>query len=173
MTHILWFTGLSGSGKTTIAQELKIYFEKNKKKILILDGDAIRNDKTKNLGFSREDIHTNNKIIAQIANEKKKEYDYIFIPVISPYIEDRKMAKNIIGENFIELFIDCPIEKCIEKDVKGLYQKALTGKINNFIGIAKTNPYEPPLNPDIIINTHQESIEESTKKVIEYLEKKN
>ncbi len=170
MSTVIWFTGLSGSGKSTIAQGLKVCLEKKNNTVLILDGDTIRSEKTKNLGFSREDIRTNNKIIAQIAVEKKKEYDYILVPVISPYREDREMARNIIGKNFIELFINCPIETCIEKDVKGLYKKALNGEIKDFIGIAETNPYESPIFPEITINTNTENVTKSIEKIIFFLD---
>ena len=169
ISTVIWFTGLSGSGKSTIALELKKNLEEKKKSVLILDGDTIRSKLTKHLGFSREEIRENNRLIANLAKEMQPSYDYILIPVISPYREDREMARNIIGNKFIELFVNCPIEKCIEKDVKGLYEKALKGEIINFIGIAETNPYEPPNFPEIEVNTIEQNIEETTQQIIYFL----
>ncbi len=167
---VIWFTGLSGSGKSALALELKKYLEQKSKTVAILDGDIIRSKLTKHLRFSREDIKENNKQIATVANEMKKEYQFILIPVIAPYREDREINRKIIGKEYIEIFVNCPIQKCIERDVKGLYQKALKGEIENFIGISKNNPYEPPLNPEITINTNTENITKSVEKIIYFLD---
>ena len=169
MPTTLWFTGLSGSGKSTIAQALKEQLESTGKTVEVLDGDIVREKLHHNLSFSREDIRTNNCLIAKLAKESSA--DFVLVPVISPYQEDRSMVRTIIGKNFIEIFVNCPLEKCIEKDVKGLYQKALHGEIKNFIGISKSNPYEFPENPDVTLNTHVESIKKSKDKIIKYLEK--
>ena len=169
MTHILWFTGLSGSGKSTIADKLKRDFESEGKKVLILDGDVVREKLHKHLGFSREDIKENNRLIAELAKKEINNYDLIIIPVISPYIEDRKMAKEIIGDSFIEVFANRSIESCIKNDVKGLYKKALAGEIKNFIGIAESNPYESPKSADIELYTDKESVDESVKKINTFL----
>lgn len=170
MSKVIWFTGLSGSGKSTIAQELKTHLEKKNKTVLILDGDVIRNKITKHLGFNREDIKENNKQIATLANQLKTQHDFILIPVIAPYHEDRKMNREIIGKEYIEIFVHCPIEKCIERDVKGLYKKALNNEIKNFIGISKNNPYEPPNNSEITINTNTENLTKSMEKIIYFLD---
>ena len=167
MPTIIWLTGLSGSGKTTIAEALKTELGSRGKTVEILDGDAVREKHQVQLGFSREDIRINNKLIAELATQSTT--DFVLIAVISPYREDRTMAKKIIGKNLIEIFVNCPLEHCIQRDVKGLYQKALNGEIKNFIGIAESNPYEPPENPSLTVPTHQESLAESTKKIINYL----
>ncbi len=168
MTTTLWFTGLSGSGKTTIALALQEQLKAKGKTVEILDGDTIREKLHSNLGFSREDIRTNNRLIAELA--KVSPADYVLVPIISPYREDRIMAKSIIGNTFLEIFIDCPLQKCIEKDVKSLYRKALQGEITNFIGIAESNPYEPPENPALTLHTSQESLMESVSKVMHFLQ---
>ena len=133
---VLWFTGLSGSGKTTIAQALQKELERIGKTIIMLDGDAVRETRTRHLGFSREDIRENNRIIAELAKEKSAECDVVIVPIISPYREDRAMARGIVGENFLEIFIDCPLSVCEVRDAKGLYKKARAGEIENFIGMS-------------------------------------
>jgi len=170
---VLWFTGLSGSGKTTISQGLKSCLEQKDKKVLVLDGDVIRETLHISLGFSREDIRKNNRFIAELSKKQLKDFDYILVPIISPYIKDRIMVKKIIGDNnFLELFIKLPLKKCIDRDPKGLYQKALIGEIDNFIGISETNPYQEPKNPDLIINTEKMNIKQSLSYAMDFLEGK-
>lgn len=173
MGKVIWFTGLSGSGKTTIALELKKRLEVTGKKIEILDGDVVRNTFNKHLSFSREDIRENNRLIAELAHEKMKEFDFVLVPMISPYKKDRTMVKSIIGKDFIELFINSSLDKCIERDVKGLYKKALSGKITDFIGVSESNPYEIPLKPDLEVNTGSLDLAKSLEQVIKFFRKKN
>jgi sulfate adenylyltransferase len=172
-SKVIWFTGLSGSGKTTIALELKKRLENLGKKVIILDGDNIRSSLHKHLGFSREDIRENNRLIAEMCKGQKNA-DFILVPIISPYKQDRESARTLIGKhNFIELFISTPIEECIKRDVKGLYKKAFSGEISNFIGVHGSNPYEPPENPDMKINTLGKTAEECTELIIKFLMAKN
>jgi len=167
---VLWFTGLSGSGKTTISIGLKKELEDIGKIVDILDGDVIRKLLHSNLGFLREDIRENNKLIAELAKKRLKTNDFILVPIISPYRQDRKMARKMIGDdNFIELFVKTPIEECIVRDPKGLYKKALNGKITNFIGISKSNPYEKPDHPDLEVDTSRDLPEEVVRKIFNYL----
>ena len=166
---VLWFTGLSGSGKTTLALELKKKLEELGKKVEILDGDIVRGTINKHLGFSREDIRENNKIMAGLAKEKMKDSDFVLVPKISPYKEDREKTQFLIGDNFLELFINAPLQECIKRDVKGLYQKALAGEIKDFVGIAQSNPYEAPDNPHLEIKTDQQSLEESVTTILDFL----
>lgn len=171
---VIWFTGLSGSGKTTIAKELKKEYVLKGKRVEIIDGDVIRNTVNKKLGFSREDIKENNQIIAELCFNRRYDFDLILVPVISPYIEDRKMAKEIIGDdNFIELYISTPIEECIRRDIKGLYKKALNNEIDNMIGLSKKNTYEPPINPDFAIDTTDMSIDYIVSQIINFLESRS
>ena len=169
---VLWFTGLSGSGKTTISIALKKELEDIGKNVDILDGDVIRNLLHSDLGFSREDIRENNKLIAELAKKRLNNYDVILVPIISPYRQDRMMARNLIGnDNFIELFVKTPVEECIVRDPKGLYKKALSGKIENFIGISDSNPYEEPVYPELEIDTTKESVGRIVEKMINFLSK--
>jgi adenylyl-sulfate kinase len=167
---VLWFSGLSGSGKTTIALSLKDVLVEKGKKVDILDGDVVRGLLNRRLGFSRNDIRENNMSIAKLASKRLADYDLILVPIIAPYNEDRIMAKNIIGSNnFIEIFIKTPLEQCIKRDPKGLYKKALNGEINNFIGICDKTPYEEPSSPDIIIETTKLSIVEAVNSILDNL----
>src|SRR3989344_388729 len=169
---VVWFTGLSGSGKTTLALALKKKLENRGKSVEVLDGDAVRSTLNKNLGFSREDIRENNIIMTELAKEKTNHFNFILVPKISPYQEDREKARSFIGNNFLELFINAPLQECINRDVKGLYKKALAGEIKDFVGIAETNPYERPESPDLEIRTNQSSIEESVSLILRHLEEK-
>ena len=166
---VIWFTGLSGSGKTTIALELRKKLESLGNKVEILDGDVVRDTLHKDLGFSREDIRENNRLIAELAKERAANNDFVLVPIISPYKEDRTMVRLIVGENFKELFINASLDECIRRDTKGLYKKALAGEINNFIGVAESNPYEIPDSPDIKLETQQISLNESVNQLILFL----
>jgi len=167
---VIWFTGLSGSGKTTIANKKKERLELMGKSVRIIDGDDIRKSKHKRLGFSRDDIRENNRLIAELARDAMEKFDFVLVSIISPYREDRMMARSIVGGNFVELFVNCPIEECINRDAKGLYRKALNGEIDNFIGVSKLRPYEPPTNPDIEVKSDQLNIEECVEKILNYLD---
>lgn len=171
MCTVIWFTGLSGSGKTTIALKLKSELESKGNIVDILDGDVVRCTLNKHLGFSREDIKENNRLIAELAKEKIKSADFVLVPIISPYQEDRSMAKSIIGDSFIELFVDASLKTCIGRDVKGHYKKALKGEIKDFIGVSESNPYEPPTNPHIEVKTDKENVEGSVNNILKQLTK--
>ena len=168
MGTVLWFTGLSGAGKTTLAKELKVMLEAQGKRVYMLDGDEARLER-KHLGFTREDVKENNRLLAEAAKDMVDRFDFILVSVISPYSEDRKMAKKIIGPSFIEMFLNCPLEECIRRDTKGLYKKAINGKIDNLIGFSVSNPYEPPRNSDFEVKTSECNIEESANKIIMFL----
>ncbi len=172
MGKVVWFTGLSGSGKTTIALALQKELEAQGKSVALLDADVVRSTLHKNLGFSREDIRENNSLIAALAKEEATKNDFVLVPIISPYREDRAMVRSIIGKEFIELFVNSSLNECIRRDVKGLYKKALSGEINNFIGIADSNPYEPPLFAEIEVDANTKTVEETAQQVISYLQQK-
>jgi len=164
----IWFTGLSCSGKTTISKKVE---EKLRKrgldKIEILDGDVIRTNLSKGLGFSKEDRDENIKRIGFVCKLLSRNGIIAIAAAISPYREARDFNRKEIG-NFVEVYCKCPLEVCIQRDVKGLYKKALGGEIKNFTGI--DDPYEEPLNPEVILMTDHETPEESANKVIEKLE---
>ncbi|WP_029033405.1 adenylyl-sulfate kinase [Salinimicrobium terrae] len=170
-SFVIWFTGLSGSGKSTIANHLEQVLFSNGIKTYSLDGDNIRSGLNGGLTFSLEDRKENNRRIAEVAKLFMDAGVVTITAFISPLREDRQEAKQIIGkENFIEIFINTPISVCEERDAKGLYKKARAGEIKNFTGIS--SPYEPPINPAIEIKTQQMSVEESVEKITEYLKEK-
>ncbi|GAB6045610.1 adenylyl-sulfate kinase [Caminibacter profundus] len=168
---VIWFTGLSGSGKSTIANELEYELNKMRYHTYLLDGDNIRHRLNKDLGFSDLDRKENIRRISEVAKLFVYAGIITITAFISPFIEDRKKAREIIGdENFIEVFIDTPLEVCIQRDPKGLYKKALNGEIKNFTGI--DSPYEKPLNPEIIVDTTEYDIISSVNLIINYLKDK-
>jgi adenylylsulfate kinase len=168
---VLWFTGLSGSGKSTIANEVENQLNKLGFHTYLLDGDNIRHGLNKDLGFSEKDRSENIRRIAEVSKLFVDAGIITLTAFISPFIKDRQKAKEIIGErDFIEIFIDTPFEECVKRDPKGLYKKALNGEIKNFTGL--DSPYEAPISPNIHIKTTELNIEECAKKVIEYLKNK-
>lgn len=170
-SFVIWFTGLSGSGKSTIANHLeKTLFDKGIR-TYSLDGDNIRSGLNKDLNFSIEDRKENNRRIAEVAKLFVDAGVVTITAFISPLKEDREEARNIIGEeNFVEVFVNTPLSVCEERDVKGLYKKARAGEISNFTGIS--SPYEPPNNPDLEVKTQEETVEESVGKILMTLESK-
>jgi adenylylsulfate kinase len=157
---VLWFTGLSGSGKSTLAIALEEKLFEQGFHVVVLDGDNIRTGINSNLGFSEEDRTENIRRIAEIAKLFVANGQICIVSFISPMIVMRQQAKDIIGENdFVEVFIDTPLEECEARDVKGLYKKARAGEIPNFTGI--NAPYEPPLHSDVHVITTGTEIQES------------
>ncbi len=165
---VIWFTGLSGSGKTTIARATEQYLISKKIAIKVLDGDEIRSGLNKDLGFSLEDRKENIRRVAEVAKILKDAGITVLVSFISPTKEIREMAKIIISkDDFIEVFVDASLEICIKRDVKGLYKKAIKGEIKDFTGIDSL--YEAPENPNITLNTEKLSVNEAVQVLIEYL----
>ncbi len=164
----LWFTGLSGAGKTTISLELERELKKRGVKSLeILDGDVVRTNLSKGLGFSKEDRDTNIRRIGFVAKLLTRNGVLVMTAAISPYRSLRDEIHADIGD-FMEIFVKCPVEVCAKRDVKGLYKKAMAGEIKNFTGVS--DPYEDPINPHVICETDQETVEESAHKVVLQME---
>ena len=164
----LWFTGLSGAGKTTISEIVERELRERHGKIEVLDGDIVRTNLSKGLGFSREDRDTNILRIGFVANLLTRNGVGVIVSAISPYKEARDQVRREIGEDFLEVFIDCPVEVCAERDVKGLYAKAYAGEIKEFTGVS--DPYEPPAAPELTVKTDEEDPQESAQRVIGKLE---
>ena len=164
----LWFTGLSGSGKTTITTHLVKEFRRRGSKLEVLDGDIVRENLSKGLGFSKEDRDTNIRRIAFVADLLSRNDVPVITAAISPYREIRDEARKKMGERFIEIYTQAPLEVCEERDVKGLYAKARAGEIKEFTGIS--DPYEPPEKPEILIETDKQSPDESAQQILDYLE---
>ncbi|MCP4442002.1 MAG: adenylyl-sulfate kinase [Aureispira sp.] len=163
-SKVLWLTGLSGSGKSTIAQHLERKLHNEGYFAQVLDGDNIRSGINNNLGFSIEDRQENIRRIAEIAKLYANSGVIVLASFISPTIAIRQMAKDIIGENdFEEVYINAPLATCEDRDVKGLYQKARKGEIKGFTGI--DSPYEAPASPSIEIKTNEQTIEESVQTI--------
>ena len=163
----LWFTGLSGSGKTTIAELVERELRNRERPVEVLDGDIVRTNLSKGLSFSRDDRNINVLRIGFVANLLTRNGVGVIVSAISPYKEARDQVRRRIVD-FVEVFVDAPLEVCAQRDVKGLYKKAFSGEIEGFTGVS--DPYEPPNAPDLTLKTDEESPEESASKVIEKLE---
>jgi len=164
----LWFTGLSGSGKTTITTLLVKELRKRGSKLEVLDGDIVRENLSKGLGFSKEDRDTNIRRIAFVADLLSRNDVPVITAAISPYREIRDEARKRMDGRFIEIYTKAPLEVCEERDVKGLYEKARAGEIPEFTGVS--HPYEPPAAPEVRVVTHDRDASASAALVIEYLE---
>lgn len=166
----VWLTGLSGAGKTAIAEPLARALKDRGLKIERLDGDIVRQSLTSDLGFTKEDRDENIKRITFVAKLLTRNGVGVICSFISPYRERRARTRQEIEEGgaFIEVYVHCPVEVCAERDVKGLYEQAFAGEIENFTGVS--DPYEPPENPEIVCHTAEETVEESVARIIAYLE---
>ncbi|MEQ6123459.1 adenylyl-sulfate kinase [Pseudotenacibaculum sp. MALMAid0570] len=170
-SKLLWFTGLSGSGKSTIANKVELLLHENEIHTYTLDGDNIRSGINKDLSFSPEDRKENIRRVAEISNLMIDAGLVVLAAFISPYRKDRERIKEIVGkENMIEIYINTSLEVCEKRDVKGLYKKARLGEIKNMTGISSA--YEIPLNPDIEIKTEEMSVEEAASKILQFLKLK-
>ena len=163
----LWFTGLSGSGKTTLAHEIEGVLLERGMKVEVLDGDVVRQNLSKGLGFSKEDRDINIRRIGFVCNLLTRNDVVAIGAAISPYREIRNENRKLVGR-FVEVYCECPIEELAKRDPKGLYYKAMRGEIKNFTGV--DDPYEPPLNAEVVCRTDKESVEESVGKIIRTLE---
>jgi adenylylsulfate kinase len=166
----LWFTGLSGAGKTTISHLVEKELRDRGSRVEVLDGDIVRENLSKGLGFSKEDRDTNIRRIAFVADLLSRNGVPVITAAISPYREIRDEARELMGDRFIEVFVKASVEVCAERDVKGLYEKAFKGEIKEFTGVS--DPYEPPLSPEIVLDTEQDSAEEDAAKILALLEER-
>jgi len=162
----LWFTGLSGSGKTALAKVLEPALRERGVKVERLDGDIVRQSLTRDLGFSKEDRNKNIERVTFVAKLLTRNGVAVLCSFISPYIARRDQTREEIG-NFVECYVECPLETLVERDVKGLYKKALAGEIQNFTGVS--DPYEAPPNPEITVNSATQTIDESLAIILQRL----
>ena len=165
----VWFTGLSGSGKSTTAEVLLSKLIERGRKVTFLDGDIVRTHLSKGLGFSREDRDTNILHIGFVASEIVRHGGAVITAAISPYRSTRDEVRKMVGKDaFIEVFVNTPLEVCEQRDVKGLYTRARRGEISGFTGI--DDPYEPPMNPELIVDTTHAMVGENSEIILKYLE---
>lgn len=170
-SFVFWFTGLSGSGKSTIANKLEEALFENQLQTYTLDGDNIRGGINKGLSFTPEDRQENLRRIGEIAKIFVDSGIITIAAFVSPLEVDRKLVRDIVGKtDFIEIFVDTSLEECERRDIKGLYKRARAGEIKNFTGI--DSPYERPLNPDIVIKTEFETEEEAVQKIMLFVKEK-
>ena len=162
----LWFTGLPCSGKSAVADGVAAILRERGLRVERLDGDIVRQDLTRDLGFSREDRNENIRRVTFVAKLLTRNGVAVLTSFISPYREVRARSRQEIG-NFIEVYAKCPLEVCIKRDIKGMYQKAIRGEIKEFTGIS--DPYEEPENPEILLETDKETLEESVQIVLRRL----
>jgi sulfate adenylyltransferase len=167
----LWFTGLSGSGKSTIAQIVTSMLMEHGRQVTVLDGDVVRTHLSKGLGFSRDDRDTNILRIGFVAGELVRQHGAVICAAISPFAAARNESRKLVGEDrFIEVYVNTPVEVCEERDVKGLYAKARRGEIKGFTGV--DDPYEAPRNPEMTLSTVKVTPEQNARLIIQYLEER-
>lgn len=167
---VIWFTGLSGAGKSTVANALSVKLHNNSYFTYLLDGDNLRHGLNSNLGFSKEDRVENIRRVKEVANLFADAGVIILATFISPFREDRNSVRELLEDRFVEVFVDCDLEVCEDRDPKGLYKKARTGLIKDFTGI--DSPYEKPEKPEITINTHKSTIDQCVQQIIDYLKER-
>ena len=164
---VIWMTGLSGAGKTTLATLLEQQLHARGFKTVLLDGDRLRLGLNKDLGFSAADRSENIRRTAEVARIAKDSGLVVLVSLISPTRADRAHARSIVGPGFVEVFVDCPVEECIQRDVKGLYAKATAGEIEEFTGISAA--YERPEHPEVTAETKNESVTESLNRLMGFV----
>ena len=166
---VIWLTGLSGSGKTTIAKDLMIKLKKKSIIPVLLDGDEIRNAIKQN-GFDEDSRKKHNLNVGYISSLFEKQGNVVIVSLISPYDDVRNEIRKMCN-NFIEVYVSADLQTCISRDPKGLYKKALAGEIKDFTGISDSAPYYPPLNPELTIDTSKATLDESSEIIMKYLKK--
>ena len=168
---VVWFTGLPSSGKSTIASEVEHQLYTRGVRTYLLDGDNVRHGLNSNLGFSPEDREENIRRISEVARLFVDAGMITFVAFISPYRKDREKARKLLEDGeFIEVYVKCPVKVCEQRDPKGLYRQAKKGEIKEFTGVSA--PYEEPSDPDIVLETDKLAVEESAKKIMEFLEER-
>jgi adenylylsulfate kinase len=167
-SFVIWFTGLSGSGKSTVANAVATRLYENGIRNYVLDGDNIRHGLNKDLGFSEEDRKENIRRIGEVSKLFVDGGQVVLTAFISPFLADRQVVRDLLKEDeFVEIFVKCPIEECEKRDPKGLYVKARQGIISDFTGIS--SPYEEPVNPELVVETNLYSVEECVDQIVAYL----
>lgn len=166
-SHTFWLTGLSGAGKSTLSRAVAAILRAQHTPVCILDGDELRSGVSPDLGFKREDRAENCRRTAEIAKLLNCQGILVIVALISPYAADRQLAREIVGrDNFVEIYLKTDIETCAARDPKRLYAKAITGQTRQFTGIS--DPYEPPISPDLVIDTGTTSVADCVARIVEF-----
>lgn len=165
--HVAWFTGLSGSGKSTLASSVELVLHESGVRTFVLDGDNVRQGLNSDLGFDDSSREENIRRIAHVSDLMRQAGIVVLCAFVSPFRRDRQFVKDTIGEQFSEIFVSTPLDVCERRDVKGLYAKARSGKIERFTGISA--PFETPQNPDLDVPTHEMDLESATKLVVSHI----
>ena len=167
---VFWFTGLSGAGKSSLAEAAQDRLEAGGFRVLILDGDQVRDEFHRDLGFTTGDIETNNRLIAELCADRRDKTDIMLVPIISPFRSSRSAARNRLTPGFYEIYVKASVETVVKRDVKGLYAKARDGEIENMIGYSRNGPpYEEPLQADLVLDTSAETPEQSLRRLIDFI----
>jgi len=166
---VFWFTGLSGAGKTTLAEKARLRLGEDGINSNIVDGDQVRSQLHRHLGFSEADIKQNNALIADLCASLRDRYDVILVPIISPFAESRAQARAQLQPGFFEIFVNARLETVVARDTKSLYAKAKAGIIRNLVGFSPGAPYEPPEHPDLIIDTTIRSEEAAVAELVSFI----
>jgi adenylylsulfate kinase len=169
--RIIWFTGLSGSGKSTLAGRVLTYLTTRGVKSRLIDGDDVRKS-MKVQKFTKSEIIQNNESVIQLCNDIKDEFEYLLVAVIAPFNQTRQKARETFSDNYTEVYVKASIEILKTRDTKGLYQKALSGRLSNLIGVDPKVPYEEPQLPELVIDTDKETVETSVKKIVKFISNK-
>lgn len=164
---LIWFTGLSGSGKSTIASELEMRLYNMGRLTYLLDGDNVRHGLNSNLGFTKEDRIENIRRIAEVCKLFVDSGIITISTFISPFKDDRDKVRKLLGKDFVEVYVDCPLEVCESRDPKGIYKKARNGEIKDFTGV--DSPYEVPDNPEIVVSTNLDTVQQCVNKILDFL----
>lgn len=165
---VLWFTGMSGAGKTTLASGLRDALRRDGRKVLTLDGDDVRTRLHRHLGFTPADIRLNNELIAGLCEENRADYDVILVPIISPYRDSRASARSRLEPGFHEIFVTASLDVLHDRDTKGLYGAARRSEIDNLIGVSPGSPYDPPEGAELVIDTGRETADRSAARLADY-----
>jgi adenylylsulfate kinase len=165
---IFWFTGLSGVGKSTLANGLRDVLTAEGRRVLILDGDDVRNRLHSHLGFTPQDIRLNNELILGLCDENRADYDLILVPIISPYLDSRAAARRRLEPEFHEIHVTASLAVLHDRDTKGLYAASRRKEIENLIGVSPGSPYHTPESAEMVIDTGEESLERSAARLLEY-----
>jgi adenylyl-sulfate kinase len=169
---VLWFTGLSGAGKSTVADGVYALLKERGYRALILDGDTVRARMHRHLGFTESEIKENNRLIVELCVENRARYDVILVPIISPYAISRHDARERIVPGFYEIYLDADLATVTERDIKGLYAKGRNGTLSNLIGVSPETPYEAPTTTDLILHTGQEEAATSVRRLYGFVRNK-